>query len=511
MRTSALACLMAVSVSLSGCFWENFQRTERVRPEVLSQPASAAELVTLVRQAGEKGKSIRMTGSGHSPSDVAVNDQYLLMPQRLNRPLEVDVSRLKLSDTPDLVRVQSGMRIRELNSWLDARGRALINLGGYDGQTIAGVMMTATHGSGLNYGPIESQAVSLQVVGEGGQMFQVEPTEGITDPALFPGTLEEDPAIPVTLIQDDMTFQALKVSIGSMGVVYAVTLRTDRKFWLREVRSLHKWADIKKPDGLLDQIRSGATVDEKGNREAEHIEFQYNPYALGGDRSILVTRRYRSYEPLATTSPRGQPGTEALSGLITVAEKPLTWIINRFPGLAPLLIEQSLKSQVDDDYSNVSYKVFNIGIVNYTDAIAIEMAFNIDETVAAMERAFALADELKAAGMVHSAPVAVRFVKPSDALIAMQNGRATMMLEIIIVQGVKGDRELLRTYEQRMMEEFGARPHWGLDLKILEGDAWAKVLYPRWNDWLSVYQRFNANGTFDGRVTDRLGISMGND
>lgn len=502
-----LGAVAVLSIGLTACGWENFSKTEKVIPEVLATPGSAAELVALVKRASEEHKTIRMTGSGHSHSDVAVSEQFLMTPTRLNSPLTLDRSRLKDRDEPLLARVQSGMRIRELNTYLDTQDMALQNLGGYDGQTIAGVAMTATHGSGLAYGPIASQIVSLQLVGEGGRMVQIEPSDGITDPALFPGTLEESPEIPITLIQDDTIFNAVTVSVGSMGIVYAVTLKTDRKFWLREVREFAKWQDIKAPGGFLDRVLRGDPIDDSGV-QPDYYEIQYNPYAVGGDRSVLITKRYKSYERLETTGTRGQPGTDALSGLITLVEKPLSWLLNNFPLLAPFLIEQSLKAQVDEGYNNISYKIFNIGIVNYTDAMAIEVGVDLQETVTVVERAFEIADEFREQGIVHSAPASIRFVKASDALIAMQQGRPTMMLEIIIVKGVKSYMELLKSYEQKLMEEYYARPHWGLDVKVLEGESWASRIYPRWDEWKQIYREFNSQGTFDGRFTDRLEISM---
>ena len=69
------------------------------------------------------------------------------------------------------------------------------------------------------------------------------------------------------------------------------------------------------------------------------------------------------------------------------------------------------------------------------------------------------------------------------------------------------EEELLRHYEQTLMEEFGGRLHWGLDLDVLQGDTWPRAVYPRWDEWLAIYRRFN-HGTFDGAVTDRLGISV---
>lgn len=503
----SLALVLGLTTALSGCGWENFAKTEKVLPEVMAAPRDARELVTHVKQASEQHKTIRMTGSGHSHSDVAVSEEYLLTPKKLSQPLALDRARLKNPEDPLMVRVQSGMRIRELNKYLDGLDLALQNLGGYDGQTIAGVAMTATHGSGLAYGPIASQIISLQMVGEGGVVYQIEPSQGITNPDNFPGTLEEAPEIPVTLIQDDDIFNAATVSVGSLGIVYSVTLRTDHKFWLREVRTFAKWNDIKAPGGFLDRVLHGQPIDD-GEIQPDYYEIQYNPYPIGGDQSVLITKRYKSYTPLVTVGERGQAGTEALSGLITLVEKPLAWLLNHYPQLAPLLIEQALHSQEDPGYNNISYKIFNIGIVNYTEAMAIEVGVDLQQTVDAVERAFAIADEFRQQGVVHSAPASIRFVKAADAMIAMQQGRPTMMLEIIIVQGVNGYMDLLRTYEQKLMEEFGARPHWGLDVKVMQGETWPPQIYPRWEEWKQIYRQFNSQGTFDGRFTDRLEISM---
>src|SRR5690606_1584337 len=148
------------------------------------RPHSASEIGGIVRLAEEQGRRVRMTGSGHSFSDVALTDDYLLQPDRLNRPLELDRARLAPEHTHDkqLVRVQSGMTIAALNAHLALQTPRLTlqNMGGYDGQTIAGVAMTATHGSGIAYGPIASQIVSMQIITATGKLFQIEPTIGIS-------------------------------------------------------------------------------------------------------------------------------------------------------------------------------------------------------------------------------------------------------------------------------------------------------------------------------------------
>ena len=54
-------------------------------------------------------------------------------------------------------------------------------MGGYDGQTFAGVMSTATHGSGVAFGPLASFVRSIDLVAAGGVVHRIEPRDGITD------------------------------------------------------------------------------------------------------------------------------------------------------------------------------------------------------------------------------------------------------------------------------------------------------------------------------------------
>jgi hypothetical protein len=350
--------------------------------------------------------------------------------------------------------------------------------------------------------------VSLQIVGEGGRVYQVEPRDGITRRSGFPGFLEGQPTIPVTLIQDDDTFHAMIVSLGSMGVVYAVVLQTDPKFWLEERRTLMKWSDVIAPGGVLERAMAGRPVDDSAH-PAEHWELQYNPYPVDGERSFLLTTRTRHYtKPAGANTQRGQPLTDALQGFVVISSGAIALIANTAPETVPGLIEQALEAQVDTDgYLAESYNVFNIGKVNETRAIAVEIGFDIADSRAVLERAFQLCDELRARRLMHSAPASIRFVKSSDAMISMAQGRTTMVLELIVLTEVNGHAELLRTYEQTLMEEFGGRLHWGLDLSVMEGPSWPAAVYERWDDWLAVYRRFN-QGTFDGHVTDRLGISI---
>src|SRR5438270_559768 len=79
-----------------------------------------------------------------------------------------------------------------------------------------------------------------EVVGSGGELYRIEPADGITDPAAFAERRPE-----WTLLQDDDAFNASRVAMGCLGVIYSVTLAVQPKFYLREVRTLTTWDEVR--------------------------------------------------------------------------------------------------------------------------------------------------------------------------------------------------------------------------------------------------------------------------
>lgn len=505
--------------------WNNALGLSGVDPDHQSVPTSLTELVQVVQRAEREGAGVRMTGSGHSFSDVAFSEDYLLSSESLQRDLPLAVETLRPGVDPDLLlRVEGGIRLRELNQRLAQRKLALSNLGGYDGQSIVGAAMTGTHGSGLHHGPIASQIASIELVGTGGQVLKVEPTNGITDPARFPGAVSTpEGLVPAVLVANDEVFNALAVSMGCMGVVYAVVLRVEPQFWLAEVRTMTTWGELSQPNGFLQRLLRGEDLDPGGARQPEHYEIYFNPYpprpgGAAASHVCLLTRRYKTYDEPGPPTPdertRGRYGSSALlaAAQITGYGARLVEYMNEWPRHVPNVLRDSLRALADRTYVDLSFNVFNLGPANLIRAYGIEMAFDLSQTVSATERVFAIASELATKGWLHNSPPSLRFVKRSACQLAMMHGRDTMMLEMGMLACANGADELLETYERRLMEEFSARPHWGLDLNVLDDFAQVRALYPESADsWRSVYECLNRRGTFNAPFTDRLGISLDSD
>ena len=448
-----------------------------------------------MRRAESEGTTVRAVGAGHSWSDVALDDGYLVEPDRLGGLVPLDDGSLR----PDarerwLVRVLGGTHLSELNDALDREGLALPNMGGYDAQTISGVVATSTHGSGLRWGPFPDLVRSLDLVVSGGEVIRVEPEDGPTDPASFEATYSGERR----LIQDGRTFNAAVCGMGTMGLIHSLVLEVREKFWLNEVRTLSTWEEVRDtltPDGVLG--------------EGDHYELFVNPYA-GDDglHRLLVTRRRDCPEPaeLPPDKLERHPLTEL------EASSPLTGFVLRllarwWPAFMAKRFGDVLAGMVDDGYASVSYKVFNIGESNHLPAYSMELGVSLEggRHLQAVDRILAIAEERrKRERLYHTSPFSLRFVAPSRAYASMMQGQATMMIELIMVDGSRGGYRLLAGYEERLAD-LDVRPHWG-QVNGLTPER-VRALYRHWDDWMAVERQLNASGVFDSPFTRRVGIS----
>jgi hypothetical protein len=475
--------------------WQNHTGNQGIDPLRIVRPTTLRDLVDLVREAEADGTTVRAVGSGHSWSDVALTRGFLVETHALDRTPDGPPELLRAGvDASRLVWTEAGIRLHELNPRLLERGLALSNMGGYDAQTLAGVISTSTHGSGIGFGPIADMVRSLDLVVAGGEVVRVEPAEGPTDPAAF-GRRHPDR----TLIQDDDTFHAAVVGMGCMGIVYGAMLAVEPAYCLKEVRTLTTWTAVK-----------AALLDGAALREHRHWEVLFNPYPDDdGEHRCLITTR----DPVPCDRPganRSRSWIVELASAFPLTSQILNVVVGLWPKLSPRLIDSQMKAIARRDYENVSYKVLNIGNANLLHAYSAEIGVPVDAQgshVAAVERIAAIAAQHRALGNVfHTSAISLRFVKASPAFMSMMHGRETMMIELIQLTHTEGGVELLAAYEDALYA-LGGRPHWGQINTLTGSHGLLDALYPRYRDWLAVHARFNASGVFDSPFSKRVGIS----
>jgi hypothetical protein len=479
--------------------WENCIGEQKCFPKQKRYPQTISDLSDAVQDGKAGNLQVRAVGSGHSFSDVCPTSGILLDPHGMNKFLELDPTTLKNpSGAQGYVFVESGITIKSLNNQLDKAGKALATMGAYDGQTLAGAISTGTHGSGIALGNLASLVRGIVLVSESGTIYQIEPKDGITDSTKF------KPGIAQVLKQDDDWFRAALVAMGCLGLIHSYILEVVPAFLLDEKRTLTTWQDYKS------ELVNGISSQPLSNH---YFEIDLNPYPTLGKNFAVTT--VRNVPPTGTKASGGRGFANWLAGLIAeipFAEDVLVWTLNRWPRLSPGTISTAMRTLADDNYVDKSFKVLDIGAVDNVKAYAMELSFDATQgIVAIVDRILGLFQQAaKDHKWFLAGPFALRFVQASDAFLAPQEGRTTMMVEMDMLYGIKTGQKLLKFMTQQLCsgpDGKGVRVHWGLDLDTVQrGDL--AIKYPQSEEWLAVYKQLNSTGMWNSPFTDRLGITM---
>ena len=486
--------------------WKNCVKQQIANPLKYFYPKSLDEIIDIVKDAERNNYKVKAVGSGHSFSDVALTRDYLIDTHGLCNVLDLSCLSLKvekqkgLTDGETFFLTECGITIHQLNDVLESENKALINMGGFTGQTIIGAISTSTHGSGVTLDSLSNVVEAIILVGEGGKLYHVEPSDGVSNKAI------DLPGKSIELIQEDDVFYSSVVSIGCMGVIYAVLLRVTKKYYLEESREFCNWSEVKK-----DLTRGNVLTTNR------HCEVLINPYRVkkSTDLSCLVTKRNKFSGPVPHSwGRRNRNWTYTILGWFipcSVIHAFMKFLFNHFPTWTPMLLEKALKSLSDNDYVDKSFKVLDLGIANYVSAYSMEIAFPSNTYIDAIEAIITIAEKSAKDGLQFlTSPISLRFVKTSKHYLSMQYGENSgdfvCMVEFPIVTGTTGGHEMLSRLESAMLE-FKGIPHWGQVNHVGVGKAALKNLYPKLETWLETYRRFNKKGMFENDFSYRCGIT----
>ena len=479
--------------------WSNCIGNQQVEPYRLLRPTTLEEIVEIVKLAESENRKVRAVGSGHSFSDIALTDDYLLDTHGLNRVLTLDTETLKeRAQSSTLVEIECGITIAGVNNALDSLGLALINMGAHTAQTVVGALSTSTHGSGISLGSAAAFVRSMVIVASGGRVYRIEPADGITDPAKFKAKHSD-----VELVQDDDWFNSVVIGLGCMGVAYSVTVQVREKYWLTESRTLSNWTRVK-----ADLLKGDVL------RENRHYEVLVNPYEFDGDHTCLVTIRNEIPEPTDPDPEKKNRSHLSVGfsffphGLIRFTGKLISLKNRLLPGLIPRTIEDSLKGLADEEYDASSYSVLDLGAPNYVAAYSSEFALAVDGNVYidAAEKIIEIARRNRESkNFYHTVPFSLRFVATHDLYFSMMYGRETCMIEVPMIDPTNGGLDILRDVEQALID-LGARPHWGQINYLPGGGELIKRMYPMFDKWIAVRKVLNSSGVFNNRFSARCGF-----
>lgn len=484
--------------------WRNRFGNKEVEPLATFKVRDLYDIIQAVQQAEADQVNIKAFGGGYSFSEVAMSKDYMIDTRDMDRILDLDPQTLRanVKDPSKLIYVESGITLQKLNRYLEfEKDLALPNGGGYSQQTLGGTLSTSTHGSGINFGPYNEQVEAIEIVAGNAKVYRIERKNGPTDPAAFKKIKRK---LPVTLVQNDQWFNAVNVNLGCMGVVYAYIIRTVDSFWLTEVREKCTWEQTK--DYLLYK-----NITKDKNR---YIGFYINPHTRmkkgKRERFCVVSRKNIATDiPVAWSNKRRRNLLTDLAASMPLLYKTLQFFTGLFPKLTPWLMDVSLSSLIDDQYTDKGYKaLMSMGPALPSPAYASELSLEIrkdNSHIKALEEIFnESARRAKLGNVYQGGLIAVRVVKKDDSYLSMAYGRNTMTIESLMLDNTMGGKEILYSYEKAVRKHKG-RPHWGM-LNDVNGKEAIEHLYGKLPliKWEEVRKKMDPRSTFGGSILRKM-------
>jgi FAD/FMN-containing dehydrogenase len=302
--------------------------------------AIQAQIGDAIRQ----GKALRALGGGWTWTRIATcHKGRMYNTKGLNWRFSLAPSLVDATyagNGSDLLFVQCGVSIHELNQYLKRKGRSLKTSGASNGQTIAGALSTGTHGSAFNFGAVQEFVVGLHIIT--GPDPSVPEHNVYIERASYRVTKAEFAAeLKAKYIPDDELFNAALVSFGSFGFIHGVLIETEPLYLLECYRQRETSPALRSLLETLDFTH--ADFLPYGSEPPHHFQVAFNPHdmAKGAYVSTMYKRPFTTdYTPPEAGSGIG-PGDDAPAFIGLVSDA--------IPASVPLLVNTLLKS---------SYKTF---------------------------------------------------------------------------------------------------------------------------------------------------------
>ena len=425
--------------------WVNWAGAQRCRPARIVRPSSRDELAEAIASAAAAGQKVKVAGSGHSFTGVALTEGTMIRLEGLSGVLDADPAS-------GLVKVGGGTILADLNQELAGLGLAMENLGDIDRQTISGAISTATHGTGARLRNISAQVEGLELVLADGSVRHLSAATNLE------------------------LLRAARVGLGALGAIAAVTLRCVPAFTLLRIDAPHPREEV------LNSFAERADAHE-------HFELFTFPY----DDSALVLERNRTSEP---PRPRGR-ATAYLNdvvlenwalGALAATGKALPKAIPALSRLAGRLASGSRTSDRSD-------RVFaNERRVRFTE---MEYGVPLEHGPEATRRVI---EWVRANRFPVFFPIEMRVAAGDDACLSPSHERDTAYIAVHQYRGMEW-RPYFEAVEA-IMDSYGGRPHWGK--RHFQTAATLAPRYPAWEEFQSARDTLDPGRVFANEYTERV-------
>ncbi len=394
-------------------YWSNWGRNQECIPRNIYTPSTLDEMCRYIRAAHGENKSIRFCGSGHSWSDLVCTNGCLINTDKFNRVLEIDHAAMT-------IKVEGGIKIKELVRYLAQQNLALSNQGFITEQSIAGAIATATHGTGRN-SCLSDFVIAVELIDAQGNLHTISAT---SHPEWLP---------------------LVRVHLGALGFIYTVTLQCEPLFILEHKRFT----------STVHQILRNYQNFYNNN---DYFMFMAPPYSdcslvyLWNRTRALPTRNFLIKAPELIVF--SSFGTYAASHCV----KSFPRFSNNY---LHALFFKALGQKNHRDYCYKLFSPYCRPMEMERDYIESEIAVPLDCFAEAFLKVRALFARYRDSGATLVAMITCRFCAAQTAsYLGLSYGRDSAYINVTLLNHFKEYESFFREFQQSM-SQYKGRAHWG--------------------------------------------------
>jgi FAD/FMN-containing dehydrogenase len=407
--------------------FHNWAQTITCKPQSYCQPDTEADVEQIVTQAISNNKRVRIVGAGHSWAPLALTRDILVNLDKLTAVLQLVMPSMK-------VKVQSGIRLKNLIPRLRLDNLGLKNIGSIMEQSIAGAISTGTHGTGLTLSNIGTQIVAVRLVTGTGNTIDIT---------------ESDPD----------RLNAARLSLGALGIITEVTIQCVPDY---ELEFAAYWTKF---DTIVDQME---TIAQQNTR----VKFWWLIPPIGPKDNVIMTTE----NPVGTTPP---PPGPPLAGLpmdtIGLLSNFFNLITGGGSGMQPFLT-----------YTGNYEQVLTILLLPVPHR-ECEYAIPFGKTAEALRAIKRFVDE---GDLSMTLPLEVRFVAKDDTLLSPAYHQDVVYIGVATQPNAN---EVIERFEP-IVKRLGGRPHWGKCFSLTRAEA--EAMYPGYQKFRTIRNQLDPNGVF---------------
>ncbi|MCO5593656.1 hypothetical protein L7F22_047672 [Adiantum nelumboides] len=529
----------------SGCTVENYQGiwVDR-KPCKAAQalyPTSEVELFNAVALASRTGSKVKVVGSSHSYNKLVCpggDDGIIISTQHLNSLIHVNVSSLTVT-------THAGVQLRDLVERIAEFGLTLPHSPVWHGVSMAGMISTGAHGSGLWH---RGSSTHDYVVG----MRLITPADE-----------EEGFAKIIDLSEQDEDLNAAKLSLGVLGAISQVTFQLEPMFkrsasleveedthldgdGIVKFAKEHEFGEIwwypfsgKALFKVIDRVdadtvgdgannmvildRLGVDLIESLRRGSETAEESGNLGVLCQEETKMMNLRQRSGDGFVNSGKTftgypvvGLNHRMQTSGGCEKEEESLPVItptgIDFNPSHEPdkdtgsEFVDQDAHlpwQTTDDKLETCMWNPTINGLFVFDTAISVPISRAAD-AVADIKRLRDMNPE-PMCSLGYIGGIWIRFLAASSAYLA--GSTESIMFELVYYRArdpftPRLHQDLFEEIEQILVNKYGGRPHWGKNRDLAFANMRARTV--AMEKFLDVRQRFDPSGLLSSEWSDAI-------